>query len=76
MTTTADTLPGAVIVDGHDGHTWAQDEAGHPFTLATARELAARFNERSKPEHARFRVFTLTPAGNPARHETSQVSTS
>lgn len=58
-----DTTPGAVIVDGYDGHTWHQDEAGHLLAVDAAVELAARFNDRCKPEHARFRVFRLVPAG-------------
>jgi hypothetical protein len=61
-----DKIPGAVLVDGHDGFTWAQDEHGQPFTLETAGEMAARWNARMKPEHQRFRVFALVPAGAPS----------
>jgi hypothetical protein len=59
--------PAAVLVDGHDGFTWAQDETGQPFTIEAARELAGRWNARMKPEHARFRVYALTLAD--AAHE-------
>ena len=51
----------AVLVDGHDGFTWAQDETGEPFTTESARELAERWNARMKPQHQRFRVYALVP---------------
>lgn len=65
MTANGDTIPGAVIVDDYDGHTWHEDEAGRLLTVETATELAGRFNGRLKTGHAahRFRVFTLTPPG-------------
>ena len=59
-TTPPEIAPSHVVVDGHDGFTWAQDEAGQPFTIEAARDLAARWNARMKPEHARFRVYALT----------------
>lgn len=63
MSEAGDKIPGAVLVDGHDSYTWAHDEHGQPFTVQTASELAERWNARCKPEHARFRVFELVPAG-------------
>lgn len=57
--------PLAVLVDGHDGFTWAHDETGQLLTADTARDLAERWNARCEPEHARFQVFTLTRPGGP-----------
>lgn len=50
-----------VVIDTHDGYTFWRDSEGNLFDQAAAAMFAQQCNREMKPEHRKYRVFTLTP---------------
>jgi hypothetical protein len=50
-----------VVADTHDGYTFWNDSEGKLFDQAAAIRFAQARNREMKPEHRKYRVFTLTP---------------
>lgn len=48
-----------VVVDTHDGYTFAKDQEGNLFDQASAIRFATLRNREMKPEHRKYRVYRL-----------------